>query len=278
MAKKGKEKPQTTAQAAAPDEGPMRICFERIIPDDLDPELHARRSLRSALIDASAKPLTDEEMVGKARMVVRLTKRWAAGTTLRCRFLDGSHKMRKKVKAVALEWEKTVNVKLKFITNGTAEIRISFYADAGSWSAVGRDALNTAYFPTHQPTMNYGWLRDDTDDAEYSRVVLHEFGHALGAIHEHQSPKFSRQWNKEAVLKYFQGPPNYWSPEDIDNNVLRKYPMDGSSATDFDDASIMLYAFDGRLFSDGLGPTNSNSVLSPKDIAKMKELYPKPGK
>lgn len=277
MAKKEKEKPKAV-QTATPDEGPMRICFERIIPDDLDPELHARRSLRNALIHASTKPLSDEEVIGKARMAVRLTKRWDPGTTLRCRFLDGSPTMRKKVKAVALEWEKTVNVTLKFVTSGAAEIRISFYADAGSWSAVGRDALNTAYFPLHQPTMNYGWLRDNTDDAEYSRVVLHEFGHALGAIHEHQSPKFSRQWNKEAVLKYFQGPPNYWSPDDIDNNVLRKYPMDGTSATDFDDASIMLYAFDGRLFSDGLGPTNTNSALSPKDITKMKEMYPKPGK
>ena len=109
-------------------------------------------------------------------------------------------------------------------------------------------------------------------------LCLHEFGHALGCIHEHQSPKFSRVWNREAVLKYFQGPPNFWSPDDIDRNVLRKYPMDGTSATDFDDASIMLYAFDGRLFADGLGPTNTNSALSPKDIVKMKEMYPKPGK
>ena len=277
MAKQAKGKPDTV-QTAAPDEGPMRICFERIIPDELDPELNARRSLRSALVDASSKPLSDEEAMGKARMAVRLTKRWAPGTVLRCRFLDGSPTMRKKVKAIALQWEKTVNVKLKFVTSGAAEIRISFYADAGSWSAVGRDALNAAYFPPHQPTMNYGWLRDNTDDAEYSRVVLHEFGHALGCIHEHQSPKFSRVWNREAVLKYFQGPPNFWSPDDIDRNVLRKYPMDGTSATDFDDASIMLYAFDGRLFADGLGPTNTNSALSPKDIVKMKEMYPKPGK
>lgn len=33
--------------------------------------------------------------------------------------------------------------------------------------------------------MHFGWLRDDTDDVEWRRVVVHEFGHALGAIHEH---------------------------------------------------------------------------------------------
>ena len=37
---------------------------------------------------------------------------------------------------------------------GHPDARVSFQADPGSWSAVGRDALNAAYFPLHQPTMN----------------------------------------------------------------------------------------------------------------------------
>ena len=44
--------------------------------------------------------------------------------------------------------------------------------------------------------------------------------------------------------------------------------------TKFDPKSIMLYAFDARLFTDGRGPTNSNSAISPTDIALMKSLYP----
>jgi len=38
-------------------------------------------------------------------------------------------------------------------------------------------------------TMNFGWLTPDTEDSEYQRVVLHEFGHALGLLHEHQHPR-----------------------------------------------------------------------------------------
>ncbi len=152
---------------------------------------------------------------------------------------------------------------------------MSFFADDGSWSAVGRDSLNDKYFPTHQPTMNYGWLRDNTADTEYARVVLHEFGHALSCIHEHQQPKFDRVWNKPAVLKEFEGPPNFWTAADIDENVLGKYSPRGISATIFDPKSIMLYSFDGRLFSDGKGPTNENSKLSTKDIAMIKSMYPK---
>ena len=121
--------------------------------------------------------------------------------------------------------------------------------------------------------MNYGWLRDGTDDGEYSRVVLHEFGHALGCIHEHQTPTFNRKWNKAAVMKYFQGPPNFWDEADIQSNVLQKYSPQGIAATQFDPQSIMLYAFDGKLFADGLGPTNSNSKLSPTDIRMIKSMY-----
>jgi hypothetical protein len=122
--------------------------------------------------------------------------------------------------------------------------------------------------------MNYGWLRDATAEDEYSRVVLHEFGHALSCIHEHQSPKFDRRWNTDAVMRYFQGPPNFWSPADIRHNVLSKYSPSGISATQFDPKSIMLYSFDGALFADGLGPTNSNTKLSPRDIKMIKEMYP----
>jgi len=44
------------------------------------------------------------------------------------------------------------------------------------------------------PTMNFGWLNEDSDEDEYSRVVLHEFGHSLSCIHEHQHPANGIPW------------------------------------------------------------------------------------
>ena len=209
-------------------------------------------------------------------MAVAVSKRWGPGYLLRCRFLDGSARMQAKVRRVAVQWQRHANVKIRFVKDAEAEVRISFYADEGSWSAVGRDALNERYFPKHQPTMNFGWVRDDSDPVEDRAVILHEFGHALGCLHEHQSPTFDRRWNKAEVLRYFQGPPNFWNADDIQSNVLRKYSPRGVKATKFDPASIMLYAFDAVLFSDGGGPTNENTALSALDKAMIGAMYPPP--
>lgn len=275
-----KRKNATASTEGVPLQAVVRrahICFERIIPDALDPERHVRRALRGELVAAAggAKKLGADAVGQVARMAVMTSKKWPPACNLRCRFLDGSAKMQKKVRTQAKTWEKHANVKLKFMAKGPAEVRISFYADDGSWSAVGRDALNASYFPLHQPTMNFGWVRDDSDPVEDRAVILHEFGHALGCIHEHQSPTFERKWDKAAVMKYFKGPPNYWDEEGIRDNVLFKYSPKGIKATRFDAKSIMLYAFDGELFADGRGPTNQNSQLSATDRAMIRQMYPR---
>ena len=122
--------------------------------------------------------------------------------------------------------------------------------------------------------MNYGWLKDDTQDQEYERVVVHEFGHALGCVHEHQSPKAHLHWNKEKVYEVFSGSPNFWSRDDIDHNILQKYSPKGMAATAFDEASIMLYQFDAALFKDGQG-TPLNFALSDHDKRFIAQMYPK---
>jgi len=177
------------------------------------------------------------------------------------------------VQGKAAIWQQFANINITFADDPDAEIRISFQADAGSWSAIGNDCLISSYFPAYQPTMNFGWLRDDTDDTEYERVVVHEFGHALGCIHEHQSPTEDLKWNADAVYQAFSGPPNYWSKDEIDHNILQKYSPEGISATSFDTDSIMLYQFDGSLFTDGVG-TPLNTHLSDKDKGMIAQMYP----
>jgi hypothetical protein len=271
-----------------PEANTPLVCFDRVVPPEYQPAravaeqvaLRSFAAVRGPRIQniglSDLRTIDPSKPIGAARMAVIDVKKWENGRTLACRFLDGDATQKKKVQDKAHIWEQFANVKFKFVDSGDAEIRISFSADPGSWSAVGTDCLVERYFPKYQPTMNFGWLRDDTDDVEYERVVVHEFGHALGCIHEHQSPTATLQWDTAAVYRTFSGPPNFWSRDDIDFNILQKYSPEGVSATRFDETSIMLYQFDKSLFLNGQG-TPLNTHLSDQDKQMISQMYPMQG-
>jgi len=123
--------------------------------------------------------------------------------------------------------------------------------------------------------MNFGWLQPDTPNEEYSRVVTHEFGHALALIHEHQNPAAKIPWNREAVYKYFQGPPNHWTREQVDINVFTRYSADITRYTAYDPASIMIYPIPVEFVSDISYAVGWNKVLSETDKQYISSLYPR---
>ncbi|MBV8520466.1 MAG: Tolloid-like protein 1 [Acidobacteria bacterium] len=215
------------------------------------------------------------EVLHPFRMALVTQKKWSNGRKLKVKFLDGSVTQKKQVQRFANEWSQFANVTFDFNGGATAEIRISF-RQSGSWSAVGVDCLQTGSFPKTQPTMNFGWLRDDTDDVEWRRVVVHEFGHALGAIHEHQNPKGGIKWNLPRVYAAFSGPPNNWDKQTIDFNIIQKYSINQLNATEFDAKSIMLYHFDASLIIGGKATPN-NTDLSAGDKKFIAQMYPKAG-
>lgn len=124
----------------------------------------------------------------------------------------------------------------------TKMIRISFQPAPGDdwyWSRIG---TNGSVLHPSRPTMLLAGLlrRENTRRSleEHRGHILHEFGHALGLRHEHQSPDAERVFklDEQGVLN----DPRYIGKEgDARHNVLEKF-TDTMNYTKFDKDSIMV--------------------------------------
>jgi hypothetical protein len=182
---------------------------------------------------------------------------------------------RQKVKTAIKEWEKYAAVKFKEQSGEEkADIKITF-KDDGSWSNVGTDCVRKGQ---DESSMNFGWV-----DGQHSQlsvkeraVILHEFGHALGMLHEHQSPAFGGTAirDTEAAVAYY-AEHQQWSEQMVRQQIIETYNL--KSVTNFsavDESSIMMYPLPDKVT--GLGhDIPFNSDLSDMDKAYAMINYPR---
>ncbi|KAJ9658043.1 hypothetical protein H2201_007938 [Coniosporium apollinis] len=206
---------------------------------------------------------------GPPSLAALYSKFWNTGKRIRVKFMSGgTPRVRQRIQYYAQLWEQYANIDFRFVAdNEAADIRISFVAPF-SWSLLGTDCQSAL---ENEATMNYGWFNEDTSEQEFSRTVIHEFGHALGCVHEHQSPNAFIDWDRDAVYAEFalRG----WSSSDVDNNIFNKYTAAATEESLFDINSIMMYFFPGRLVKSNVG-SPVNYVLSVTDKAMINTIYP----
>jgi len=205
---------------------------------------------------------------GTDRAGLWLRSKWPDNSVITISFLDGDPALHARVEAAAKQWIAPGRAKLFFdFKTGTTDthLRISF-ARPGSWSVLGTTCLR---IPKTDPTMNFGWLTVNSTASEVERVVLHEFGHALGLVHEHQLPANGIQWDKPAVYADLEPA---WSREKIDQNLFVTVDPAEAAMTNLDPQSIMLYPIKKSWTLDGFS-SSLNTKLSPVDIAFIKTIY-----
>ncbi len=194
---------------------------------------------------------------------------WANGSTVTVKFLSGSPDLRNRVIHHAREWTRFANVRFKVVSSGHADIRVAFVQNGSSWSMVGSASARANQ---QEPSMNFGWLTDRTPEYEVKRTVLHEFGHALGLLHEHQNPAGGIPWDEDAVYAHYWNTQR-WDRKTTYHNVIATANRHDTQYSTHDRASIMHYPVDGELtnFRYEVGMNNDLSAIDKQYIAK---LYP----
>ncbi|GAP82810.2 putative peptidase M12 [Rosellinia necatrix] len=218
--------------------------------------------------DRSASPQSRDWPEERLSLGVVESRKWPLGHAIQIKLVRGSARLRRRVERYAAEWTRHANIRMEFVDDARrAEVRVTFAAGGGSWSMVGTDCL----MRRAGATMNLD-VHDKTPDRELARVVYHEFGHALGCVHEHQNPVGGIQWDRQKVYDHYRDALR-WDEAKVDRNVLAVYETGKTQFSRFDRASIMLYHFPRELTTNGAF-VDPNYELSATDIDFIRQMYP----
>lgn len=180
--------------------------------------------------------------------------------------------LRAMVERWAPEWIQFADITFTFLDNpDEADIRVSFRFP-GCWSTVGTSCKTEK---RERPTMNFNAARMRRSSERVQRgIVLHEFGHALGLIHEHQHPLSPMDFNERQIIDDVTRPPNSWDEAKIKRNIITPAVAAEHNSSEYDQDSIMMYAIPPKWLVNPDQATRENHELSTTDKAFIATQYP----
>lgn len=233
----------------------------------LPASLRQRAALRAIQERASNAP--DPNLTGEFALALSKQRQWQPGRTLRIFFMDGDPRVHDRVYDTACQWTQHANLKFERSTDPKSELRVSL-TRPGCWSYIGTDAT---LISEQEPTINFGVLRADSPQTDYDKYVLHEFGHAIGCIHEHQTGIAPVVWDKPVVYAFYEKTYG-WNKDKVDFNVFYVYDQASTNHSDkFDPDSIMVYPIPKEHTLNRIG-VEWRGQLSAEDKRFIAQIYP----
>lgn len=199
-------------------------------------------------------------------------KLWTPGKTIYISFIYDSIERNTKwaIYELARQWldlsGANLDIALSDDEDFNAKIRIHLSKkEHHNTSHIGTDALINDF----DPSMTLNLFPGDED---FERVILHEFGHAFGALHAHQHPEADIPWNVPAVLENYRNLQG-WSERDLMEQMINKNTDSGNIIAPYDRNSIMHYPVQQ---ADTIGDweVGVNSELTESDLEFMRLAYP----
>lgn len=204
--------------------------------------------------------------IRKKRGIASPGQTWPQHSTVRISLLNMTEAQKIIVKKGINEWAPHANLHFVFVKGNDGDIRISKDTTGlGSWSMVGTEARNR---DASEPTMYINFERPEEARAN----VLHEFGHALGLLHEHQHPQRTLAFDKAATHAHFKD--RNFARHEVEDQILSTLDPDDIITSDYDKHSIMHYYTPESLLVNG-EEIPFPLDLSDGDVQFMKTLYPR---
>jgi hypothetical protein len=201
-------------------------------------------------------------------------------------FLDGTDDQKREVESYAWEWVERAGLPIRWVFGDESRqnIRIRF-SDEGdtvnNWSWPGNRASRRSHADLSKPdqtSMLLNVYHQKAKREERRQTTLHEFGHALGLMHEQLHPDSGFNFREDVIVKEMKERGWCRPDEDCLTKVRRQITEPATpdhacrGAPQYDEKSIMHYPIPERWLNRGK-VTFRNSDLSKGDLNCVQSLY-----